>query len=195
MVRNLENEIWKPVKGYEGKYEVSNLGRVKSLNYSQTGEERLLKPSLTTKNGYLFVVLRKDFKSHIMLIHRIVYEAFRGKLPKFVVTMKGDERMEVNHINEIKTDNRLENLELVTSRQNNNHGTHNLRSAMSRMHKIRQCTLEGILVKEWDNINDCAKNGFYKGSVYKACEHLYSNKKTNVYKGFVWNFVPFDKGV
>lgn len=193
MVENLENEIWKDVVGYEGKYMVSNMGRVKSLNYALRGRENVMKPNFTSKsNGYLFVNLRKNGKSKKNLIHRMVYDAFIGNLPEFIVTQKGDERMEVNHINENKTDNRLENLELITCRQNNNHGTHNKRSAENRRHKIYQYTTNFNLVKIWTNIQECCKDGFYSGSVYRACEHKSGPLKTNIYKGYIWSYIPLE---
>ena len=69
------NEIWEPVKGYEGLYEVSNLGRVKSLNYKRTKQEKILKPNITKAN-YQQVHLCKDKKIKILYIHRLVAETF-----------------------------------------------------------------------------------------------------------------------
>jgi hypothetical protein len=191
MVENLEGEIWKPVVGYEGKYEVSNMGRVKSLNFARKGEEGIMKPNFTIKkNGYLFVNLRKNGKTKGRLIHRLVYDAFCGNLPKFVVTQKGDERMELNHINEIKTDNRVENLELITCRQNNNHGTHNERSGFNRRHKVYQYTTDYQLIRIWTCVKECGENGFNSDSIYKACENNYGTLKKNVHKGFIWSYHP-----
>lgn len=97
-------EIWKPVIGYEGLYEVSNLGRVKGL---KTG--KILQP-IKNGYGYLRVTLFKDGKLKKFLVHRLVYEAFNREIPPGV---------EVNHINDKdKTDNRLCNLNLMTHKEN-----------------------------------------------------------------------------
>lgn len=96
-------EIWKPITGYGGKYEVSNLGNVKSFVIYKNG--RIIKPSNT--DGYLRVMLydngRKTFT-----VHRLVLQTF---LPI-------EENKEVNHKNHITTDNRLENLEWCSSSEN-----------------------------------------------------------------------------
>jgi hypothetical protein len=189
MVRNLENEIWKPVVGFEGKYMVSNMGRVKSLSYQRTGEERLLSQVCMSGN-YLGVSLWKNNKGKRFMEHRLVYETFHGYLPKFVVTMKGDERMEVNHINEIKTDNRLENLELITCTQNNNHGTHKQRIAKSNSKKVYQYTMDGNFVKEWDSTKSCAEYGFNQSAVSACCRNTYCHRERNDYKKYIWSFNP-----
>ena len=71
----MEEEIWKPIKDYEGLYEVSNLGRVKSLNYRGTGKEKILKNS-ECNNGYLLIGLVKNGKLKTFYVHRLVAEAF-----------------------------------------------------------------------------------------------------------------------
>jgi len=98
------SEIWKDLPGYEGLYQVSSLGRVYSLFYN-----RILKPFRNQK-GYLRVDLRGK-KRTTKVVHRLVLEAFTGPQPK----------LQVNHINGIKDDNRLENLEWVTNQQNIDH--------------------------------------------------------------------------
>lgn len=110
-------EVWKDIDGYEG-YQVSNLGNVKSLNYKCTGKERILSPGI--KNGYLYVGLCKDGKRKDYYIHRLVAEAFIPnpfKLPC------------VNHKNEDKTDNRVENLEWCTYSYNNTYNNRHLKIA------------------------------------------------------------------
>ena len=99
-------EIWKPIKGYESLYEVSNLGRVKSLKW---GKERILRTD-KSNNGYLRVVLCKDGKKKKYLVHRLVCESF---LPN------SNNLPEVNHKDENKTNNKVDNLEWCDRTYNN----------------------------------------------------------------------------
>jgi hypothetical protein len=99
-------EIWKSLIGYEGLYEISNMGRVKSIKFDK---ERILKPSITNK-GYYIIVLYKDNIRDCKTIHRLVIRTFIGE-------PKSDEICD--HINRIKTDNRIENLRWVTKSKNN----------------------------------------------------------------------------
>lgn len=111
------NEIWKSIDGYEN-YEISNLGNVRSLNWNRTGRSQIIKPGMT--KGYLRVCLSKSGKVKMFGVHRLVAEAFLpnpGNLP------------EVNHRNEIKTDNRADNLEWCSAQYNSNFGTRNKRIA------------------------------------------------------------------
>lgn len=99
---------WRPVKGYEGLYEVSNLGQVRSF-YS--GEAKILKPYVD-KDGYLCVHLHKNGKGYAKKVHRLVASAF---IPNI-----GD-KPQVNHIDGDKTNNTVDNLEWVTSKENMHH--------------------------------------------------------------------------
>lgn len=103
----IKDERWKAVVGYEGLYEVSDFGNVRSLNYMKTWKVNVLKPG--NCHGYLRVKLSKDGKTKDFLVHRLVYEAFRGAIPKGLT---------VDHVNGDKSDNRLENLQLLTQRDN-----------------------------------------------------------------------------
>ena len=112
----MTEEIWRPVVGYEGLYEVSNTGRVRSLdryvrrNYFKKG--RILK--LNDRRGYLFVELCLNNKTKNFSVHRLVAQAF---IPN------PDNLPQVNHIDEDKLNNRVENLEWCDSKYNSNYGT------------------------------------------------------------------------
>lgn len=117
-------EQWKDVKDYEGLYQISNLGRVKSLPRTRIGngtpyitKEKILNNSLGATGGYYRVQLCKTPKQHKMFyVHRLVANAFLVKI---------DGKEVVNHINGIKTDNRVENLEWTTIEENLQHAIDN----------------------------------------------------------------------
>jgi hypothetical protein len=111
-------EIWKDVIGYEGKYQVSNLGNVKSLarivyisNIPRNRKLMYLKPKISGV-GYHQVCLQKESIRFYRLVHRLVAESFLGL---------NESKKYVNHINGIKTDNRVENLEWLTQSENQLH--------------------------------------------------------------------------
>lgn len=114
-------EIWKEIKGYPN-YMVSNMGQVKSLNYNHTGREKIMKPSVN-KSGYLLICLSKNSYIKNYYLHRLVAEAFipnPNNLPQ------------VNHKNEIKDDNKVENLEWCDQKYNNNYNGRQKRIAAKR---------------------------------------------------------------
>lgn len=101
-------DVWGDVIGYEGKYQVNTKGEIRSLNYGRMNKICLLKPYLGNR-GYLSVVLSKDNKTKIKMVHKLVAEAF---IPN------EDSKPFIDHINNIKTDNRVENLRWVTHKEN-----------------------------------------------------------------------------
>ncbi len=111
----METEEWKQVRGYEGFYEVSNLGRVRSVDHIRRGRNggicqcrgKVIK-TCSDKGGYQVVTLSKDGKRKVQKVHRIVLRAF----------MPGDEEKTVHHINHNRTDNRLCNLTWLTRSEN-----------------------------------------------------------------------------
>lgn len=104
-------EIWKPIVGWEDRYEVSDHGNVRSLNYHLTGETKKLK-QVKERKGYLMVGLYRKQKLKWEKVHRLVAKAF-------IPNPEG--KPQVNHINGDKTDNRAENLEWATASENQRH--------------------------------------------------------------------------
>lgn len=102
-------EVWKSVVGFEGYYTVSNLGKVKSLNYCNRDKEQLLRPCKASRTGHVHVCLMKNGIKYDLRVHQIVLRTFVGKEP---------EGMQCRHLNGIPTDNRLENLKWGTMEEN-----------------------------------------------------------------------------
>ena len=112
----LNSESWKAIKGYEGLYEVSDLGRVRSLPRFTT-KGRVLKQHISSKNGYCNVCLSKDNTQKTRRVHVLVMEAFRPVDKKYGY----DKDFTVNHIDGDKTNNTLSNLEWCSQSENQNH--------------------------------------------------------------------------
>ena len=182
-----ENEIWKDIPNYEGLYQASNLGRVKSLERFRKGKngslvpvkEKILKPKIS-HNGYYQVALIKNSKVRFYLVHRLVFGAFNATIP---------EGLQVNHINEIKSDNRLSNLNLMTSKENTNWGTgiercHNQLINGKTSKTVLQFTLEDILIKEYPSTKQVERElGFDQGNIVNCC-----NGKQKTAYGYKWKY-------
>ena len=181
-------EIWRTAI-YDGEtyedFEVSNLGRILSLNYKNTGKSELLEPSETTC-GYLVVNLCKNEKRKTCLVHRVIAETF----------LENPENLpEINHKDEDKTNNFVflnedgsvdkekSNLEWKNHRDNCNHGTRNERVAKAQSKPVLQFTLDGEFVREWPSTMECERNGFSSGNVSACCR---GERKTAY--GFIWMY-------
>lgn len=167
-------EIWKDIKGYEGLYQVSNMGRVKSLNYKRTGVEQVLIPQ-NDKNGYTHIGLRKNNKKTTIKIHRLVATHFLSNpynLP------------EVNHLNEDKSDNRVVNLEWCNHKYNMNYGTILQRKSEKLSIPILQFTLDGDLIKRWNGARDIEKQtNYFQSNISRCC-----NGEQKTYYNFKWGY-------
>lgn len=169
-------EEWKDIEGYEGLYQVSNEGRVKSLGNNKSRKEKILK-GVKNNMGYLQVQLWKDGKPVMKYIHRLIAEAFLENPQNL---------QEVNHKNENKTNNCVENLEWCDKSYNINFGTRNQRVAEKQSKRIDQIdpqTLE--VIRQWASTNECGRNGYNQGAV-AAC----ARGKLKQYKGYIWKYTP-----
>ena len=174
----MQKETWKPVTGFEEGYQVSDLGRVKSINYNRTRKEKILKPSICL-NGYCKVVLCKDGKIHHKRVHRLVAEAFVDN-PNL--------SPEVDHINTDRLDNRADNLRWVSHRENKNNPLSILNSSKAHKGKgkkpVSQFSKDGKLIKEWPSALDAGKRlGIAQQSICSCCRG-----RRITAGGFIWKF-------
>ena len=188
----MKGEIWKDIEGFEGRYQVSNLGRVKSLErtvwdnrgYYKTVSEKILKPQ-KKGNGYLQVQLSQDGKEKWYLVHRLVAIAF---LPN------PNNLPQVNHISEDKLDNRVSNLEWVTCKENTNHGTGIKRRSEKRRNDPRTSKpIIGIdkitgLIVDFPSIKEASRQLSINKANITSC--LKSRCKSA--GGYVWYYADAD---
>jgi len=172
--------IWKDVVGFEDRYKVSSAGLVYSKHKNQ------LKATKKNNRGYVQVSLHKDGKEHTYLLHRVVAMAFipnPNNLPQ------------INHIDEDKENNRVENLEWCTRIENERHGTKHKRcvehtdyNAIARKNSkpVAQYTLDGKLIKIWESLAAMsAETGYSRGNISMCCNGKYKN----MLYGFSWAYV------
>ena len=132
-------EVWKDIPEFNGQYQASNLGNVKSMHYRKTNTERLLSP-FTTCHGYKHVRMSGASGSKLYAVHRLIAKTF---LPN------PENKREVNHINGIKTDNRVENLEWCSSSANKIHA---YKIGLKRTVAVLQFDLQGKFIREWNSL-------------------------------------------
>ena len=174
-------EIWKDIVGYEGLYQVSNLGNVRSLNYNHTGKEKLLKQNINC-NGYNYVVLAKEGSRKTYTIHRLVAIAF---IPK------SENKDCVDHINGIRTDNRVVNLRWATLKENMNfplakkHLSESLTNHPNKSKSILQIDkVTGEVINEFPSSQEAGRQLNVSRSSISAC----CNGKYNSAYGYIWKY-------
>ena len=170
----MKKEIWKDIKDYEGLYMVSNWGRVKSLPRNGTVKyARILKPG-TNRYGYLFVNLSKNGIIKTYLVHRLVAEAFLDN---------PDNLPQINHKDEDKTNNHVNNLEWCDAKYNTNFGTCIERRSKKKSKTVLQYDLEGNFIREWPSTMECERNGYKNTGISQCCLG-----KQKTHKGFIWKY-------
>lgn len=173
-----QQEVWRTCfyNGIEfSDYEVSSLGRVRSLK----GKSPRILKQCVNKQGYYNLTLCKDSKKYQCRVNRLVLFSFQEIPDNY-------QEFESNHINEIKSDNRLVNLEWVTASQNINHATRNERVAKANSKTCYQFDLNGNLIKVWQSATVAARElGFCRVNICKCC-----NGKRKTHMGFKWSYSP-----
>lgn len=172
----MNNEVWKDIKDYEGHYQVSDKGRVKSIKFRK---EIIMKPE-RNKSGYLAIGLRKNGEHKLFKVHRLVAIAF---IPN------PDNLPQVNHKDENKENNSVENLEWCDSKYNINFGIHNQRISEKltngkRSKPVLQFTKDGEFIQEWKSGHDVERNlGYNQRNISSCC----LGKIKSAY-GYVWKY-------
>lgn len=182
-------EIWKDVVNYEGLYQVSNFGNVKSIsrtvkrNPNKTGnlplKSRLLSP-VTRRNGYKRVSLSKNGETKSFYVHRLVAEAFISNPNNY---------QQVNHKDENKGNNCVGNLEWCTRDYNMKYGTIGIRISKSKSNMVFQYDLYGNLIRSFQSVKQAHENTkISESSIYNCC--LGYSKSAG---GFIWSFCKTKK--
>lgn len=153
-VKNIEGEIWVDVPNCEGLYQVSNFGNVKSLGRYVRASDKLggcrkKKESLlkfeVCKNGYLRVILNTDGGRKHFLVHRLVAEAF----------IPNPQNMpQINHKDEDKTNNSVDNLEWCDAKYNNNYGERTKRASIAKFKTVKQYDMQGNFIREFGSLKE-----------------------------------------
>lgn len=181
VVESLDGEEWVCIKGYEGLYEISNLGRVKSLSRERKKMQTIIKPKFNKKGNLEFSV-SKNNKKESKLLHRELAIAFVPNPYKKKLAV---------HLNGNKSDNRLENIVWFTNSENIVNARKlkllvNAKGVDSNCSiKVNQYTLDGLhLIKTWDCITDVEREiGIFRSNIVKVCKG-----KRNSTGGYFWSY-------
>lgn len=169
------DEKW--IYGYEGRYSASKDGIIYSHNFSNTGIKKPLVNSPDNR-GYCRITLRKDRKVKTVKVHRLIMETF---------SIINEDKECINHIDGDKSNNKLDNLEWCTHKENTNHAWDN-KLCISRNGKHRDNILQildGIIVGEYNGINDASiSTGLHKSNISDVC----NNGRQVTCGGYEWMY-------
>lgn len=164
-------EEWKDIKGYESLYKISNYGNIKSYHK----KEKLLKLN-TDKNGYVIVALSKNGKKHYFKLHRLVAQTFIDNPNNYP---------QINHKDENKRNNNVNNLEWCTSKYNNNYGTR-INKVKRKLSKcVYQYTLDNKLIKKWNSLAELKKQGYCISKISETCNHKDGRR---IFNNYIWKY-------
>ena len=177
-------EIWKDIHEFEGIYQISSTGRVKSLaridSLGHRRKEKLLSPKLNS-DGYYAYALCKNGKMYYFLAHRLVAQVF---IPN------PDHKSCVDHINTNRTDNRVENLRWCTSQENQNNPLSIVKHRIASSKPVIQYTKDDYMLKVWDNATIAGEElGTYHQTISKCCKERYDYKTAGGYK---WKYYDIE---
>lgn len=178
-------EVWKDIPGYEGLYQASTYGRVKSMEKYRTVNrfgglqllpEKILIPS-PNKKGYLHLSLCNSDGKSTRRVHKLICSTF---LPHF-----NKEHTQINHKNEDKTDNRVENLEWCTATYNNNYGSRNERASRASSKSIARYDLNGNYIDCYSSAKEIEEVfGFCKEGIRACCRGEYQQMCN-----YIWQYI------
>ncbi|WP_042370319.1 NUMOD4 domain-containing protein [Bacteroides neonati] len=168
------DEIWKDIKGYEGLYQVSNLGRVKSLK--KRGRDEIVLSQCINNKCYKMVSLSKNGKAKSMLVHRLVSYSFIQNASNY---------SQVNHIDGNKENNCIDNLEWCSNSYNQVHRISVLHQDVATRKPVCQIGLDGIPIKTYKSQTEASKNtGVVRNSISQVCLGKYKTAG-----GYYWKFL------
>ena len=163
-------EIYKDIQGYEGKYQISNLGNVYSLITN-----KILKPRLTLDGYYQVDLCKNGVKKHLY-IHRLVAQSFLDNPKNYKI---------VNHKDENSTNNIVSNLEWCNSTYNNNYGNCKRKISEANSIKINQYDLQDNFIKQWNSMKEASETlKLSRGNICLCCEGI--RNKTG---GYRWRYL------
>lgn len=186
----LANEEWRDIKGWEGYYQVSNLGRVRSLDriielpckrwggYMKRPVKSCIRKQKKSRiDKYVRVILSKNHEEKTYLVHRLVAEAFIPNDNNFLY---------INHKDENPANNRADNLEWCTCSYNLKYGSHPIKFGMSKGRPVEQMTLDGVVVARYYNAYEAERqsSGFFS----KSSIHNVARGRSPQHKGFLWRY-------
>ena len=182
-------EIWKDIKNYEGLYQVSNLGKIKN------SKGKILKGS-KDRRGYLQVKLYNNKKYKMLMVHRLVGEVFLlksdYKKDKNETGVINSEKLQINHIDGNKLNNKAQNLEWCSNLYNFKEAIRiGLRNNIYKKGKynsnskaVIQCDLKGNFIKEWDSMADAKRELGFDNKNISTCVR---GKSKSAY-GYIWKY-------